>query len=87
MSTAETAKEYISEFLDGPLQGRTEHRPLIDGDYEKELDTFVAVEGLPTQLHYVARDSRQVGQTLFVSYRFDPQDSDSIEVDDQDTNI
>jgi hypothetical protein len=87
MSTAETAKEYIIEFLDGPLQGQTQHRPLIDGEYEKELDTFVAVEGLPSQLHYVAQKTRQVGETLFVSYRFDPADSDSIEVDDQDTNI
>ncbi|GAA4156663.1 hypothetical protein GCM10022286_07210 [Gryllotalpicola daejeonensis] len=87
MSTAETAKEYILEFLDGPLQGQTQHRPYIDGEYEKEVDAFVAVEGLPSQLHYVARDSRKVGENLFVSYRWDPADSDSIEVDDQDTNI
>lgn len=87
MSTAESSKEYVTEFLDGPLQGTIQHRSFIDGEYEKELDVYVAVEGLPSQLHYLAGTSKQVGDTLFVSYRFDPKSSDSIEVDDQDTNI
>ncbi|GAA4195383.1 hypothetical protein GCM10022288_32210 [Gryllotalpicola kribbensis] len=87
MSTAETAKEYITEFLDGPLQGQTQHRSFIEGEYEKDIEAFVAVEGLPSQLHYVAQSTRQVGDTLFVSYRFDAPGSDSIELDDQDTNI
>lgn len=87
MSTAESSKEYVTEFLDGPLQGTIQHRSYIDGEYEKELDVYVAVEGLPSQLHYVADRAKQVGDTLFVSYSFDPATSDSIEVDDQDTNI
>jgi len=87
MSTAETAKEYVTEFLDGPLQGQTQHRSFIEGDYEKDIEAFVAVEGLQSTLHYVAASSRKVGDTLFVSYRFDPATSDSIELDDQDTNI
>ena len=87
MSTAATSKDYVTEFLDGPLQGQIQHRSLIDGEYEKEFDAYVAVEGLPSQLHYVAASSRRVGETLFVSYRFDAATSDSIEVDDQDTNI
>lgn len=87
MSTAETAKEYVTEFLDGPLQGQTQHRSYIEGEYEKDLEEIVAVEGLPSTLHYVAGATRHVGETLFVSYRFDPATSDSIEVDDQDTNI
>jgi hypothetical protein len=87
MSTAETSKEYVTEFLDGPLEGQTQHRSFIDGEYEKNLETYVAVEGVPRELRYIAADTRQVGDTLFVSYRFDPADSDSIEVDDQDTNI
>ncbi len=87
MSTAESSKTYVTEFVDGPLQGTTENRSYIEGDYERELDMYVAVEGLPSQLHYVAQSTRQIGDTLFVSYRFDSADSDSIEVDDQDTNI
>ena len=87
MSTPETPAEYVAEFADGPLQGESQHRTYIEGDYEKELDMYVAVESLPSQLHYVAASSRQVGDTLFVSYRFDAADSDSIEIDDQDTNI
>lgn len=87
MSTAETSTEYVAEFIDGPLEGESQHRTFLDGDYEKELDMYVAVEGLPSLLHYVMTTSRQVGDTLFVSYRFDPKDSDPIEVDDQDTNI
>jgi hypothetical protein len=87
MSTAETAKEYVTAFLDGPLQGQTDRRSFIDGEYEKDLEAFVAVEGLPSTLHYIAASTKQVGETLFVSYRFDPTTSDSIEPDDQDTNI
>lgn len=87
MSTAETSKDYVTEFLDGPLEGQIQHRSFIDGEYEKDLTAYVAVEGLPSELHYIAAKTRQVGDTLFVSYRFDPSNSDSIEVDDQDTNI
>lgn len=87
MSTSETPAEYVAEFADGPLQGETQHRTYIEGDYEKELTMFVAIEGLPSQLHYVASSTRQVGDTLFVTYRWDATDSDPIEVDDQDTNI
>jgi len=87
MSTPETPAEYVAEFSDGPLEGESQHRTYIEGDYEKELDMFVAVEGLPSQLHYISTSTRQVGDTLFVSYRWDAKDSDSIEVDDQDTNI
>ncbi|WP_022881041.1 hypothetical protein [Gryllotalpicola ginsengisoli] len=81
-----TEKQYITEFVDGPLAGTTEGRDYIDGEYEKELDVYVAVEGLPSQMHYVASDTRQVGDTLFVRYRFDRADSDPIETDDQDSN-
>jgi hypothetical protein len=87
MSTSENPQEYVTEFLDGPLEGQTLGRPYIDGEYEKELEMYVAVEGLPAEQRYVAESTRNVGDTLFVSYRWDQKDSDSIEVDDQDTNI
>ncbi|MCL2514835.1 MAG: hypothetical protein FWD85_08105 [Microbacteriaceae bacterium] len=87
MSTAEGSKEYVTEFLDGPLQGTTQHRLYIDGDYEKVITAYVAVEGLPSELRYVASASKQVGDTLFVSYKWDASGSDSIEVDEQDSNV
>jgi hypothetical protein len=87
MSTTENSAQYITEFLDGPLAGQTLGREYIDGDYEKELDMYVAVEGVPAEQRYIAESTREVGGTLFVKYRWDAKDSDSIEVDDQDTNI
>ena len=87
MSTAEGSKEYVTEFLDGPLQGTVQHRLFIDGEHEKVVTAYVAVEGLPSELRYVEASSKHVGDTLFVSYRWDITGSDSIEVDDQDTNI
>ena len=87
MSTAEGSREYVTEFLDGPLQGTTQHRPFIDGDYEKIVTAYVAVEGLPSELRYVATASKHVGDTLFVSYAWDASGSDSIEVDEQDANL
>ncbi|MFC4242829.1 hypothetical protein ACFOYW_05530 [Gryllotalpicola reticulitermitis] len=87
MSTTDNAAEYVTEFLDGPLEGQTMGREYLGGEYEKELDMYVAVEGVPAEQRYVATSTRHVGDTLFVSYRWDSKDSDSIEVDDQDTNI
>ncbi len=87
MSTTESAEDYVAEFADGPLAGTTQYRSLVEGEYLKDLEAYVAVEGLPSSQHYVAEATRQVGDTLFVTYRFDPATSDSIEVDDQDTNI
>ena len=88
MSTTENPADYVTEFLDGPLEGQTQHRSYLEsGEYEKEFDVYVAVEGLTAEERYVAVSDRKVGDTLFVSYRWDKKDSDSIEVDDQDTNI
>ncbi len=78
---------YIAEFTDGPLQGTTEHRELVDGQPEQRIKTYVLVEGVDAQLEYVASGTRTVGDTLFVDYTFDPADSDPYSVDDEEPHI
>ncbi|HEY0248494.1 MAG TPA: hypothetical protein VGC45_09550 [Gryllotalpicola sp.] len=84
MSETIRPNPYEAEFLDGPLAGTTESRESAEGAYESPLETYVDVEGLPTLLRYTVETTRTVGETLFVSYRFDAADSDPITSDDQD---
>jgi hypothetical protein len=81
MSDAEDSRIYIAEFIDGPLEGRSERRVLVDGRHEQRLPMIVAVEGLESTLWYEAVEPRDVNGELQVSYRFDAPDSDPIEPD------
>jgi len=79
--SAQNPKEYIVEYVDGPLAGQTDRRLLIHGKYDERVSALVNVQGLPTTLWYRAIDSRQVVDQQQVRYRFEPSDSDPVEED------
>lgn len=79
--SAQSPKEYIVEYVDGPLAGQTDRRLLIDGKYDERVSALVNVQGLPTTLWYRAIDSRKVVDQQQVRYRFEPSDSDPVEED------
>jgi hypothetical protein len=79
--SAQNPKEYIVEYVDGPLAGQTDRRLLIDGKYDERVSALVNVQGLPTTLWYRALDSRTVVDQQQVRYRFEPTESDPVEED------
>jgi len=82
MSDAERAgAEYLVEYVDGPLEGETDRRVFVRGEYDQSLSAVVAVEGLESLFRYVAVDSREISGELHVRYRFDATDSDPVEPD------
>lgn len=85
MGDLKTPKAYTAEFVDGPLAGTAERRESTDGAFESPLDTFIAVEGLPTLLRYLPADARKVSGGLIVRYHFDETTSDPYRAEDEDT--
>lgn len=80
MSTAENQdQEYIVEYVDGPLEGRTDRRILVRGKYDERLGAIEAVDGLESTFWYVAGESREIQGLLHVKYSFDSPDSDPVE--------
>ena len=71
-------RKYVAEFVDGPLEGTTEHRFLVEGRPEQRLTQMALVERTEAILWYAQQDSRDVGGVLHVRYGFDADDSDTL---------
>jgi hypothetical protein len=69
---------YVAEYVDGPLEGTTEHRYLVDGKPEDRLTQIGLVDRTEAIFWYVAQDSRDVGGVQHVRYAFDAEDSDTL---------
>ncbi|GAA1443597.1 hypothetical protein [Leifsonia poae] len=79
--------EYIVEYVDGPLEGTTDRRVLVDGKVDDRIGVVAAVSGLESLFWYVAGDERTVNGEKYVSYRFDAPDSDPVEADEEDESL
>lgn len=71
--------KYVAEYVDGPLEGTTEHRFLEGGRPEARLTQYALVDGTDAQFEYVAGDTRELNGELFVRYSFDSKDSDPLQ--------
>ena len=69
-------REYIVEYIDGPLAGDYESRLMVDGLYDDRIGVMAAVEGMESVFWYSRVDEREVHGKVHVRYRFDPQESD-----------
>jgi hypothetical protein len=70
---------YVAEYLDGPLEGTTEHRYLVEGRPEQRVTQVALVDGTEALFDYVAGDSRQLNGEQYVQFRFDAKDSDTLQ--------
>ncbi len=70
---------YVAEYVDGPLEGTTEHRYLIDGKPEERVAQMALVDGSEGLFDYVAGDTRELNGEQYVQFRFDPKDSDTLQ--------
>lgn len=68
--------EYIAEFIDGPLEGDTEKRALVDGKQEPEITMMALVDGMESMFWYYEVDSRDVQGQLHARYTFNAPESD-----------
>ncbi len=71
-----SSKEYVAEFIDGPFEGRVEHRILVDGKHDDEISEMATFGGQDRLFWYTAEDSREVQGVPHVRYRWDERDSD-----------
>lgn len=85
--SAHTPKEYIVEYVDGPLEGQTDRRLLIDGKYDEQVTALVNVQGIDTTLWYRALGSRMVVDQQQVRYRFERSESDPVQEDRDDGSM
>ena len=77
-----TNVKFIVEYDDGPLQGETETRVLINGEYDKRLGSVAALEGKESLFWYNATSTKEIAGELHVHYAFDNSDSDPVASDD-----
>jgi uridine kinase len=78
------AAQYIAEFIDGPLEGDTEKRALVDGKQEPQITMMALVDGLESMFWYYEVDVRDVQGELHARYSFNAPESDpSVSDDDQ----
>jgi hypothetical protein len=77
-TSTEPAK-YVAEYLDGPLEGTTEHRYLEDGEPEARVTQYALVDGTDAMFEYVAGETREINGERFVQYSFDQKDSDVLQ--------
>lgn len=69
---------YVAEYLDGPLEGTTEHRFLQDGAPEQHVAQYALVDGTDAQFDYVAGATRELNGEQYVQYSFDQAGSDTL---------
>lgn len=77
--TSSEPNKYVAEYLDGPLEGTTEHRYLEDGKPEARVTQYALVDGTDAQFEYVAGDTRELNGEQYVRYSFDQKDSDTLQ--------
>jgi len=77
-TSSEPAK-YVAEYVDGPLEGTTEHRFLQEGAPEARVTQYALVDGTDAMFEYVAGDTRELNGEQFVQYSFDSKDSDTLQ--------
>ena len=70
------AGRYVAEYVDGPLEGQTEHRFLEDGKPTATVPQFALVDGTEGMFEYVAGETRELNGEQYVRYSLDAQDSD-----------
>jgi hypothetical protein len=71
-----SSKEYVAEFIDGPFEGRVEHRILVEGNYDDEISEMATMGGQDRLFWYIAESSHDIQGVPHVKYRFDERDSD-----------
>ena len=79
MSERHAEEFYVAEFVDGPVEGESDTRVLIRGEYDQRVSVIAAIDGLESTFWYNATDSRDINGELHVHYSFDAPDSDSVE--------
>jgi hypothetical protein len=77
--TSSEPNKYVAEYLDGPLEGTTEHRYLESGEPEARVTQYALVDGTDAMFEYVAGDTRVLNGEQFVQYSFDRKDSDNLQ--------
>ena len=77
--TSSDSNQYVAEYLDGPLEGTTEHRFLQDGGIEPRVTQYALVDGTDAMFEYVAGEQRELNGQQYVQYSFDAKDSDNLQ--------
>lgn len=77
--TSSDSNQYVAEYLDGPLEGTTEHRFLQDGAIEPRVTQYALVDGTDAMFEYVAGERRELNGQQYVQYSFDAKDSDTLQ--------
>ena len=77
--TSTEPDKYVAEYLDGPLEGTTEHRYLEGGKPEERVTQYALVDGTDAMFEYVAGETRELNGEQYVQYSFDAKDSDNLQ--------
>jgi hypothetical protein len=75
--------KYLAIFADGPVAGTTETRHLEDGKYDERLSRVVLLQNVDAIFWYRATESHEVQGEQHVTYVFDPENSDSLDTNDE----
>ena len=78
-NTSSEPGRYVAEYVDGPLEGTTEHRYLHEGAPESRVTQVALVNGTDALFEYVAGPARELNGEQYVHFTLDVADSDPLQ--------
>lgn len=85
--SARTPENFTVEYVDGPLEGQTDTRVLIAGQYDKSFGVIALVDGIESNFEYNSVSTRELNGELHVRYSFAAKESDPFTSDEEDTDL
>jgi hypothetical protein len=71
--------EYIVIFSGGPNDGQTDHRIATASGWDKEIIVNGLESTAAAEFAYTATTAKKVGDSVHVTYVWDPKDADDLE--------
>jgi hypothetical protein len=75
--------EYIVIFSGGPNDGQTDHRIATATGWDDEIIVNGLESAAAAEFAYTASSAKRVGDTVHVTYLWDPKDADDLESTDE----
>jgi hypothetical protein len=75
--------EYIVIFSGGPNDGQTDHRVATESGWDKEIIVNGLESTSAAEFAYTATTAAKVGDSVHVTYVWDPKDADDLEAPEE----
>jgi hypothetical protein len=81
--TLKHGDQYVVLFSGGPSDGQTDHRIATVSGWDDEIIVNGLESTAAAEFAYKAESAKQVGDSVHVTYIWDPKDADDLEATDE----